>query len=125
MMVRMRPIVFRPLKALIIVGIFALAPVQVVLAAICPLLDQVRDGVVFGGRALRWVDVIVGALTLACGVALAGTVIAATYPVGHLGVTGSIGLVAAACAGAALLMIVMRALLVRAMGLQAEMDQVI
>ena len=106
-----------PVLALAILGVGA---VQVVLVLIMRLLTLVEDGKVFSRAAFGFVDGIIR--TAVAGVAIA-VVAGVVLVVGGAGHPGALLVLVAAgmlAAGVALLMAVMRALLVRAVELDAE-----
>lgn len=97
---------------------------QAIVAAIFPLLGMVQQDRIFSEASFRWVDVILGAMTVAW-VAWAGlgAFIFATSDDPELPMMMAISLLAGAVVG--LLMLVMRALLRQAATLRADMDAVI
>ena len=107
-----------------VLGVAAIACVQVALAALWVLLSLVRRGAIFDERAFRWVDVISVA-------GLVAAVLVAAFCV-HAGeIDDAPGLVligggvAVAGAAFALLMVVMRGLLRTATVLRHELDEVV
>jgi hypothetical protein len=108
-----------------VVGILAIACVQVALLVVWRLLSMVDGGVIFSRRALRWVDVITACAVVAT-VLCAGPMIHLLFVVG---VGGPLILWLAACLAAGpafvLLMIVMRGLLESAIAARTELDEVI
>jgi len=110
-----------PLTAFVAVEILC---VQVVLVCTWRLLTMVRDDVIFTERALRWVDVILGALATAWVLAAAG----ALWAVRDADDPGApLLLFVLLLFGAAfgLLVVVMRELLRQATTLRTEMEAVI
>jgi hypothetical protein len=107
-----------------VLGVAAIACVEVALVALWVLLSMVRRGAIFHERAFRWVDVIsaaglVGALLVAALCVHAGEIDDAPGLV-------LIGLgVAVGGAAFALLMVVMRGLLRSATVLRHELDEVV
>lgn len=109
----------------IIGGIFFLALVQVVLLCIWKLLSLVRGEKIFSQRAFRYVDVIIGAMVVAAVLLAASLVVIyaarAVNPgillLGVLGVVVGIAL--------ALLVVVMRGLLRKALELEQDMSEVV
>ena len=106
-------------------AIGVVASVQVAIVCVWRLLGFVRAGSIFSPLAFRWVDVIIGAIGAAVAilVVMFGHLwaIAAMPPAAFLFLTG--GVVTGLCL--ALLMVVMRALLVRATQLEADLSEVI
>lgn len=109
----------------LVAAIVVVACVQAAVVNVWRLLGLVRAGSIFSPRAFRWVDQIIGftvgatVIVLAMNVHL--TVIEANPPATFLFLTGAT--VGGICL--ALLMVVMRALLVRATQLEADMQEVI
>lgn len=107
-----------------VLGVAAIACVQVALVALWVLLSMVRRGAIFDERAFRWVDVIsvaglVAAVLVAALCAHAGEIDDAPGLV-LIGLGVGIGGVAFA-----LLMVVMRGLLRNATVLRRELDEVV
>jgi hypothetical protein len=107
-----------------VLGVAAIACVQVALIAIWVLLSMVRRGAIFDERAFRWVNVIsvagfVAAVLVAAVCAHAGEVDDAP---GLILVGGGVALAGAAFA---LLMVVMHGLLRNATMLRRELDEVV
>lgn len=109
----------------IIGGVLFLALVQVVLLCIWKLLSLVRGEKIFSSQAFRYVDVIIGAMVIAA-VLLAASIVViyaarAVNPgillLGILGVVVGIAL--------ALLVVVMRGLLRKALELEQDMSEVV
>lgn len=98
--------------------------VEVALACVWQLLTLVRHGKVFSPLAFRWVDVIIGAITVA-----AVLVLILGYIVGEVDDAPGVILIGAVLAllvaGVALIVYVQRMLLVQAAGFSAELDAVI
>lgn len=117
------------LVTLVVLGVGTL---QVVGVCVWRLLTMVRRGTVFSHSAFRYVDVIIGAVSVA---SLLTFGLAATLAPGEAvapGVVLLIGGLGVVVAGVALLVYVMRTLLAqavaldtRAQALQAELDEVI
>lgn len=118
-----------PLLLITVLGIIA---IQVTLICVWRLLTMVRRGTVFSNAAFRYVDVVIGAITVASLLLFGlGAVLApgeAVPPEMVLLIGGAAVLVA----GIALIVLVMRMLLAQAVardaeahGLQAELDEVI
>lgn len=108
-----------------LVGILVIGCVQVALAVIGRLLSMVGGGVIFTGRALRWVDVITACAAVAT-VLSAGVMIHLLFVVG-VGGPIILWLPPTLIGGLAfvLLMIVMRGLLELAIADRSELDEVI
>lgn len=107
-----------------VLGVAAIACVQVALVALWVLLSKVRRGAIFDERAFRWVDVIsvaglIAAVLVAALCAHAGEIDDAPGLV-LIGLGVGIGGVAFA-----LLMVVMRGLLRNATVLRRELDKVV
>jgi hypothetical protein len=117
-----------------VVAIFVLGIVTVQVSAVCVwrLLTMVRRGTVFSDAAFRYVDVIFAAIACASGLAFAlGVVLAPGEDVAP-GVVLLIGGLGVLIAGVALIVLVLRMLLARAVArdaeatqLRAELDEVI
>ncbi len=107
-----------------VLGVAAIACVEVALVALWVLLSMVRRGAIFDERAFRWVDVISVA-----GLVAAGLVAAFCVHAGEIDDSpglGGIGLgVAVSGVAFALLMVVMRGLLRSATVLRRELDEVV
>ena len=100
--------------------------VQVALLVVWRLLSLVDGGVIFTGRALRWVDVIIGCAVVATVLSIGVLVHMLRFVPGGGGPT--IYFMAACVVGGlafVLLMIVMRGLLESAIADRAELDEVI
>ncbi len=109
-----------------IAGILVMACIEVALLAVSQLLSLVNSGVIFTGRALRWVDVITACAVVAT--VLSAGVLAHLLFFVRLGGPGVLlGLAASLAGGLAfvLLMFVMRGLLDTAIADRSELDQVI
>ena len=106
-------------------AIAVVACVQVAIVCVWRLLGFVRAGSIFSPLAFRWVDIIVGSIGVAVAILVVMfvhlTVIAAMPPAAFLFLIG--GVVTGLCL--ALLMVVMRALLVRATQLETDLSEVI
>ncbi|NOW00621.1 DUF2975 domain-containing protein [Isoptericola chiayiensis] len=109
---------------LLVVGVLALAGVEAVVVCSWRLLTMVRDDSIFSGAAFGWVDAILAAVAVAWVlVAVAcGLVVGAEGPSGTAALLLVVLLVGAAVG---LLMVVLRALLVRATTLRTDLDGVI
>jgi len=99
--------------------------VQLAVACVWRLLSFVRRGSIFSPAAFAWVNRIIGSIVVAVGILATMwvhlTVINAMPPAVFLFLTG--GVVCGLCL--ALLMVVMKALLVRAAQLEADLSEVI
>lgn len=106
-------------------AIVVVACVQVAIVCVWRLLGFVRAGSIFSPLAFRWVDVIVGAIGIAIAILVVMffhlSAISAMPPAAFLFLIG--GAVSGLCL--ALLVVVMRALLVRATQLEADLSEVI
>ena len=118
-----------PIIVLIVLGIVT---VQVTMVCVWRLLTMVRRGTVFSSAAFRYVDVVIGAITVAALLMFALGVVLAPGETVAPGVVLLIGGAAVLIAGVALVVIVLRMLLAQAVardteaqGLQAELDEVI
>ncbi|MGA6175249.1 DUF2975 domain-containing protein [Streptomyces sp. NPDC012600] len=116
----------------VIASILGVACVQVALGATWMLLSMVERNAIFARSAFRWVDMIIGAATVATVIALAAAVHLTfdTIPSPDDGMDAEGALLAAlACAavGAAfsMLVVIMRTLLGKAMDMQTELAEVI
>ncbi len=108
------------------VGILVIACIEVALLAVWRLLSLVNSGIIFTGRALRWVDVITACAVIAT--VLTAGVLGHLLVVVRIGGPGALlGLAACLAGGVAfvLLMVVMRGLLGTAIADRTELDQVI
>lgn len=117
---------------IVVICFLAVAAVEVALVCLWRLLTMVRRDTVFSTAAFRYVDVVIGAAVAGSVLALAlGTVLAPGEAVAP-GVVLMIGVGAIGGIGIALLVLVMRALLAKAVALdttattlRAELDEVI
>ncbi|MFS0701540.1 DUF2975 domain-containing protein [Cellulomonas sp. 179-A 4D5 NHS] len=117
---------------IVVICFLAVAAVEVALVCIWRLLTMVRRDTVFSPAAFRYVDVVIGAAVAGSVLALAlGTVLAPGEAVAP-GIVLLIGVGAIGGIGIALLVLVMRALLAKAVALdstattlRAELDEVI
>ncbi|WP_258725614.1 DUF2975 domain-containing protein [Cellulomonas sp. NS3] len=117
---------------IVVICFLAVAAVEVALVCLWRLLTMVRRDTVFSPAAFRYVDVVIGAAVAGSVLALAlGTVLAPGEAVAP-GIVLIIGVGAIGGIGIALLVLVMRALLAKAVALdstattlRAELDEVI
>lgn len=116
----------------VVIGILGVATVEVVLVCIWQLLTMVRADTVFSRSAFRYVDVIIGAIAVAAGLLLLLGVLLAPGEAVPPGMVLALGIVAMGVGGIALLVLVLRALLAKAVALdstattlRAELDEVI
>lgn len=116
----------------VVIGILGVATVEVVLVCIWRLLTMVRADTVFSRSAFRYVDVIIGAIAGAAGLLLLLGVVLAPGEAVPPGMVLALGIVAMGVGGIALLVLVLRALLAKAVALdstattlRAELDEVI
>ncbi len=121
-----------PLTAFRVMTILGMVSVQVALVCVLRLVKMVRSGNVFSHAAFRYVDVMIGAIVSAALVWFAVTAINAPGQREDPGVTIIMGGVGVASLGVALIVLVLRMLLaqavaldVKAVQLQAELDEVI
>ena len=112
--------------------VLGIVTVQVTMVCVWRLLTMVRRGTVFSSAAFRYVDVVIGAITVAALLMFALGVVLAPGETVAPGVVLLIGGAAVLIAGVALVVIVLRMLLAQAVardteaqGLQAELDEVI
>lgn len=106
-----------PVVVIVLLGILC---VQVTMVSVWRLLTMVRRGTVFSPRAFRHVDVIVGAIATASVLVLALGVVLAPGDAAAPGVVLLIGGLGVLIGGVALIVLVQRALLVQAVGRDAE-----
>ncbi|MFC4950488.1 DUF2975 domain-containing protein [Pseudonocardia sp. GCM10023141] len=121
-----------PLTALRVVTILGMVTVEVALFCVWRLVTMVRRGTVFSHAAFRYVDIVIGAIVAAALVWFAVTVINAPGQRDDPGVTLIMGGIGVAILGVALIVLVLRMLLAKAVArdgeaaqLQAELDEVI
>ncbi len=112
--------------SLVTIFVLGIATLQVTAICIWRLLTMVRRGTVFSHAAFRWVDIIIGAIlsasALTFALAVVGAVLNRTQP-GDAIAPGMVGLICGAAlviAGVALLVVVLRLLLQRAVELDSE-----
>jgi hypothetical protein len=118
-----------PLVVIVVLGVVM---TQVCAVCIWRLLTMVRRGTVFTPTALRWVDVIVGAIALAALLCFALGAVLAPGEGAAPGVVLLLGFLGLLVGGVALVVWVQRTLLAQAVardaearGLQAELDGVV
>ncbi|QYN23042.1 DUF2975 domain-containing protein [Amycolatopsis sp. DSM 110486] len=121
-----------PLTAFRLLAILGLVTVQVAVVSVWRLVTMVRRGTVFTHAAFRYVDTVIGAIVAAALVWFAVTAINAPGQRDDPGVTLIMGGIGVAILGVALIVLVLRMLLARAVArdveakqLQAELDEVI
>lgn len=112
--------------SLVTIFVLGIATLQVTAICIWRLLTMVRRGTVFSHAAFRWVDIIIGAIlsasALTFALAVVGAVLNRTQPGDEIA-PGMVGLICGAAlviAGVALLVVVLRLLLQRAVELDSE-----
>jgi uncharacterized membrane protein len=123
---------------LLVIGILAVASLQVVAVCIWRLLTMVERSTVFSYAAFRYVDIVIGAIAVASALTFSVAVVArfANHAVPEDAIApGLVGLIcglAVVVAGVALVVYVLRALLAQAVALdreakhlQSELDEVI
>ncbi len=116
----------------VVIGILGVATAEVVLVCVWRLLTMVRTDTVFSRSAFRYVDVVVGAFAAAALLLVALGVLLAPGEAVPPGIVLALGVVAMGVGGIALLVLVLRALLAKAVALdttattlRAELDEVI
>lgn len=111
-----------PMVVIVLLGIVT---VQVSMVCVWRLLSMVRRGTVFSRGAFRYVDIVIGAVAAAALLTFTMAVVLAP------GEAVAPGIVLLLCGGAllvggvALIVIVLRMLLAQALGMRAELDEVI
>ncbi|GAA4855541.1 DUF2975 domain-containing protein [Saccharopolyspora cebuensis] len=112
--------------ALVVIVVLGIVTMQITGVCIWRLLTMVRGGTVFSHAAFRYVDVVIGAIAAASVLTFGIAVVAAhsnrTTP-GDAVAPGVVGLVCGASlviAGVALIVLVLRMLLVKAVALDSE-----
>ncbi|GAA3325593.1 DUF2975 domain-containing protein [Paeniglutamicibacter sulfureus] len=109
----------------IVIVLLGIVTVQVSMVCVWRLLSMVRRGTVFSRGAFRYVDIVIGAVAAAALLTFAMAVVLAP------GEAVAPGIVLLLCGGAllvggvALIVIVLRMLLAQALGMRAELDEVI
>ncbi|WP_411730709.1 DUF2975 domain-containing protein [Paeniglutamicibacter sp.] len=109
----------------ILIVLLGIVTVQVSMVCVWRLLSMVRRGTVFSRGAFRYVDIVIGAVAAAALLTFALAVVLAP------GEAVAPGIVLLLCGGAllvggvALIVIVLRMLLAQALGMRAELDEVI
>jgi Protein of unknown function (DUF2975) len=121
-----------PLTPLRVITILGLVSVQVAVVCVWRLVTMVRRGTVFSHAAFRYVDVMIGAIVASALVWFAVTILNAPGQREDPGVTLIMGGVGVAILGVALIVLVLRMLLAKAVArdveaaqMQAELDEVI
>jgi hypothetical protein len=121
-----------PLTALRLITILGMVSVQVTGVCVWRLVTMVRRGTVFSHAAFRYVDVMIGAIVAAALVWFAVTAVNAPGQRDDPGVTVIMGGIGVAILGVALIVLVLRMLLAKAVArdveasqLRAELDEVI
>ncbi|MDM7829926.1 DUF2975 domain-containing protein [Cellulomonas edaphi] len=116
----------------VLIGIAGVATVEVALVCVWQLLTMVRRETVFSASAFRYVDVIIGAACAATALAVVLSFVLAPGEAVAPGVVLLVVIGGVGTAGIALLVLVMRALLAKAVALdttattlRAELDEVI
>ncbi|MDO2934806.1 DUF2975 domain-containing protein [Paeniglutamicibacter sulfureus] len=110
---------------MIVIVLLGIVTVQVSMVCVWRLLSMVRRGTVFSRGAFRYVDIVIGAVAAAALLTFAMAVVLAP------GEAVAPGIVLLLCGGAllvggvALIVIVLRMLLAQALGMRAELDEVI
>ena len=118
-----------PILVIIVLGIVT---IQVCMVCVWQLLTMVRRGTVFSPAAFRYVDVVIGAIAAASALMFGLGVVLAPGESAAPGVVLLIGGAAVLIAGVALIVVVLRMLLAKAVArdteaqqLQSELDEVI
>jgi hypothetical protein len=109
----------------IVIVLLGIVTVQVSMVCVWRLLSMVRRGTVFSRGAFRYVDIVIGAVAAA---ALLTFAMAALLAPGEAVAPGIVLLLcggALLVGGVALIVIVLRMLLAQALGMRAELDEVI
>lgn len=109
----------------VVIAVLGIVTLQVCAVCIWRLLTMVRRESVFSMRAFRYVDVMIGAILTASALTFALAVVLAP---GDEVAPGLVGLICGASlviAGVALVVVVLRMLLTRAMMLHTELSEVI
>lgn len=110
---------------MIVIVLLGIVTVQVSMVCVWRLLSMVRRGTVFSRGAFRYVDIVISAVAAAALLTFAMAVVLAP------GEAVAPGIVLLLCGGAlliggvALIVIVLRMLLAQALGMRAELDEVI
>lgn len=114
------------------ITILGLVSIQVIIVCVWRLLTMARRGTVFSHAALRYVDVMIGAIVAAALVWFAVTILNAPEQRADPGVTVIMAGIGVAILGVALLVLVLRTLLTQAVArdveatrLQEQLDQMI
>lgn len=109
----------------IVMAVALLVCVQIVLVCLWRLLSMVVADSIFGGSAFRWVDVILGAVLTAVALIVAGLVVIDRAQAGTplLGVAGVLAVVAGL--GVALVIVVLKGLLRKAVQLEHDLSEVV
>ena len=117
---------------LVVIALVGIVTVQVTMVCVWRLLTMVRHGTVFSHAAFRYVDVVIGAIAVASLLMFGLGVLLAPGEAVAPGVVLLIGGAGGLIAGVALIVVVQRMLLAQAvardaeaLGLQAELDEVI
>jgi hypothetical protein len=116
----------------VVILVLGIATVQVCAVCVWRLLTLVRRGTVFSDASFRYVDVVIGAITVAALLAFALGVVLAPGEAAAPGVVLLIGGIGLTILGIALIVLVLRMLLAQAVArdaeassLRAELDEVI
>lgn len=109
----------------LVASITVVACVQLAVLCVWRLLGFVQEGSIFSDRAFTWVDRIIGATVVATVLVLAMTAYLTAINMIPPGLLILLGGAVVGGTSLALLLLVMRALLVRATGLEADLREVI
>ncbi len=112
-----------PLTSLRLITILGLVTVQVALVCVWRLVTMVRRGTVFSHAVFRYVDIVIGAIVAAALVWFTVTAINAPGQRDDPGVTLIMGGIGVAILGVALIVLVLRMLLARAVARDVEATQ--
>ncbi|OKJ72831.1 DUF2975 domain-containing protein [Streptomyces sp. CB02460] len=114
-----------PLTPMRVLTILGMVSVQVVAVCVWRLVAMARRGTVFSHAAFRYVDGVIGAITSAALVWFTVTAVNAPGQRDDPGVTVIMAGVGVGILGVALIVLVLRALLVQAARMRAELSEVI
>lgn len=111
-----------PLLVILLLGIVT---VQISMLCVWRLLSMVRRGTVFSRGAFRYVDIVFGAVAAAALLIFSMAVVLAPGEAVAPGIVGLLCGGALLVGGVALVVMVLRLLLAQALGMRAELDEVI
>ena len=110
---------------MIVIVLLGIVTVQVSMVCVWRLLSMVRRGTVFSRGAFRYVDIVIGAVAAAALLTFAMAVVLAPGEAVAPGIVLLLCGSALLVGGVALIVIVLRMLLAQALGMRAELDEVI